>query len=291
MLLLGFPEYVAQARHIAEALGIPWGLIEIHRFPDGESKVRIPFELDSEVVLCRSLNDPHTKLLELMLACSVARRRGAEHITLVAPYLCYMRQDRAFRPGEAVSQRIIGRWLAQLCDAVITVDPHLHRIRSLSEAVPAAVALGVSAAPSMGKFLQTQALDDPLLLAPDTEAEQWVAALARGAGLDYAVAVKERLGDREVAITLPDVSFREREVILVDDIASTGMTLTTAVHGVMRAGARSVHCLVTHAVFGEGALAKLYQAGVDKIWTTDSIPHPSNAIPLAKLLANAILSV
>jgi ribose-phosphate pyrophosphokinase len=138
--------------------------------------------------------------------------------------------------------------------------------------------------------LSTQRLTDPLLLAPDSEAEQWVAALARGAGLDYAVAAKQRLGDREVVVTLPKAKFRGREVVLVDDIVSTGMTLATAARAVKGAGARSVHCLVTHAIFGDGALAQLHQAGVDNVWTTDSIDHPSNVIALAELIAAAIPS-
>jgi ribose-phosphate pyrophosphokinase len=291
MQLLAFPDYAAQARRVAEALRIPWALVEVHRFPDGESKVRLPFELPAELIFCRGLDHPNDKLVELLLASATAREQGATHITLLAPYLCYMRQDRAFQPGEAVSQRIIGRWLAQVCDVLITVDPHLHRTRSLAEAVPVVQALALSAAPLMADFLRTQTLTDPLLLALDREAEEWVTAVARSAGLEHAVAAKHRLGDREVAVTLPPCNFRGREVVLVDDVASSGATLATGARALRGAGARSVHCLVTHALFVDDALAQLYEAGVDNVWTTDSISHPSNAIPLAELLAGAILAL
>ncbi|MCZ4328253.1 ribose-phosphate pyrophosphokinase-like domain-containing protein, partial [Brachybacterium paraconglomeratum] len=86
--------------------------------------------------LYRSLDQPNEKLVELLLAARTARTLGAPHLTLVAPYLPYMRQDIAFSPGEAVSQRIVGPFLASLVDAVITVDPHLHRVASLRDVVP-----------------------------------------------------------------------------------------------------------------------------------------------------------
>lgn len=291
MQLLGFPDSAAQARHVAEALRVPWSLVDVHRFPDGETRIRLPFELQTSLILCRSLDRPNEKLVELLLACATAREQGVAHITLVAPYLCYMRQDQAFRPGEAVSQRIVGRWLAQMCDVLITVDPHLHRIHSLVDAVPCGKSLALSSAPVMADLLLSQTLTDPLLLAPDREAEQWVAKLAHITGLEYAVADKQRLGDRDVTISLPMRSFGGREVILVDDIVSTGQTLATTARALRGAGARSVHCLVTHALFMGDALAQLYQAGMDNIWTTDSIAHPTNAIPLAELLAGAILSL
>src|SRR5690606_12123678 len=107
-----------------------------HRFPDGELRLRLPATLPAAVVLFRGLHQPNEKLVELLLTARTARGAGARHLTLVAPYLAYMRQDMAFAPGEAVSQRIVGDFLAQLFDAVITVDPHLHRVARLDEAVP-----------------------------------------------------------------------------------------------------------------------------------------------------------
>ena len=98
-------------------------------------------------MILRTLNNPNEKLVELLLAAQTARTLGASHLTLVAPYLAYMRQDIAFQPGEAVSQRIVGRFLAGLFDAVITVDPHLHRVATLQEAVPVTQAVVLSGAP------------------------------------------------------------------------------------------------------------------------------------------------
>jgi ribose-phosphate pyrophosphokinase len=154
----------------------PWLLptrIERHRFPDGELKVRLPASLSEHVVLQRSLDQPNEKLLELLLAAQTARQLGAKQLTLVAPYLAYMRQDIAFTPGEAVSQRIVGRFLADLFDAVITVDPHLHRVATLQEAVPVHRAVALSGAPLLADLIAVRR-PGAMLIGPDSESAQWL---------------------------------------------------------------------------------------------------------------------
>jgi ribose-phosphate pyrophosphokinase len=287
MLVLGFPDYAPQARSLAAALGVPYAQVDVHVFPDGESKLTLPTGLPRHVVICRSLDHPNDKLIELMLATECARSLGAARFTLVAPYLCYMRQDIAFTPGEAVSQRIVGGFLAERFDAVITADPHLHRIGSLEEAVPAERAVSVSAAPAMGAFLATRDAR-PLLVGPDLESEQWVEVVGDVAGLDHVVAQKKRHGDTDVEVCLPDHDFKGRDVVLVDDMASTGRTIAGAARELRAAGARRIDVLVTHALFVGDAMEALKEAGVTDVWSSDSVPHPSNAFPLATVLASRV---
>jgi ribose-phosphate pyrophosphokinase len=104
------------------------------------------------VLICRSLNQPNDKLIELLFCARTARQLGAKRLTLIAPYLSYMRQDIANQPGEAVSQRIMGQMLAELFDDVITVDPHLHRINSLDQAIPIKNAISLTAANEIASF-------------------------------------------------------------------------------------------------------------------------------------------
>ncbi|MFN4103109.1 MAG: ribose-phosphate pyrophosphokinase-like domain-containing protein, partial [Tepidimonas sp.] len=167
----------------------PWQLavIERHRFPDGEWRLRLPATLPPVVAFYRSLHQPNEKLVELLLAAPAARELGAQRLWLVAPYLAYMRQDMAFSPGEVVSQRHIGRWLAVAFDGLVTVDPHLHRVATLAEAVPVAAAHALSAAPLLGA-LAAQRRPGALLLGPDEESAQWVRQAADAAGLQTAVA-------------------------------------------------------------------------------------------------------
>jgi ribose-phosphate pyrophosphokinase len=285
--ILGFTDYRVQGEALAAALDLPFDLIAIHRFPDGESKVTLPEQLKGEVILCRSLDQPNSKLIELLLAAQTATELGAEKLTLVAPYLCYMRQDIAFNPGEAVSQQIIGNWLAQLFDKVVTVDPHLHRIDRLEQAIPNREAVALAATKPMGEFLATKTRS-PILVGPDAESEQWVRAIAEPAGLQYLIAHKERRGDREVEITLPECDYQGHEVILVDDMISTGHTIADVAQKLKQAGAGTIHALTTHALFPEAVTTLLHKAGVEKIWSSDSVSHPSNAVHLADLLATAI---
>jgi ribose-phosphate pyrophosphokinase len=289
-MILGFDDYIEQSQNLADALDLPCHIIQRHSFPDGENKLTLPTGLPEQVIFCRSLNHPNEKLLELLLVAKTARNLGAKKLTLIAPYLCYMRQDMAFSPGEVVSQTIIGNFLANLFDNVITVDPHLHRIDRLEQAIPATNAITLSATALMAEFLRER-LDNPILLGPDIEAEQWVSVVAKPNQWDYAVCEKIRRGDRDVEIALPDINLENRPVVIVDDVASSGKTLAVATAQCITNKARQVDVLVTHALFSDDAKQDLRRAGVRHIWSTDSVSHESNVIPLCGLLKQAVLNL
>jgi ribose-phosphate pyrophosphokinase len=285
--LLHFPEDMAIAERAAQAAGLQACAIERHRFPDGELRLKLPEALPARVVVWRTLNDPNEKLVELLLVAQTARTLGAQHLTLVVPYLAYMRQDIAFQPGEVVSQRIVGRFLVDLFDAVITVDPHLHRVSTLREAVPVADAIVLSGAPVLADWVHSQR-SNVVLIGPDEESLQWVSQAAARHGWDHAVCSKLRHGDREVSIELPALPVRGRAVVLMDDVASSGHTLAQAARALLAAGAASVDVAVTHALFAEGALALVKDAGVGEVWSTNCIAHESNAVSMVPALAAAI---
>ncbi len=289
-VLLHFPEDAVMAERAAQAAELQARAIVRHRFPDGELRLRLPETLPTRVVVWRTLNEPNEKLVELLLVAQAARTLGAQHLSLVAPYLAYMRQDIAFHPGEVVSQRIVGRFLADLFDAVITVDPHLHRVATLEEAVPVADAIVLSGAPVLAALV-AQRMKNPVLIGPDEEALQWVAQAAVRHGWDHAVCRKQRHGDRAVSITLPGLPVRARAVVLMDDVASSGHTLAQAARALLAAGATSVDVAVTHALFAEGALALVKDAGVGQVWSTDCIAHESNAVSMVPALAEALRSL
>ena len=286
-LLLCFDDEWPLAARVAKAAGVPCEQVVRHRFPDGELKLRLPPSLPSRVGMLRGLDHPNEKLVELLFCARTARTLGAGRLVLLAPYLGYMRQNIAFTPGEVVSQHVVGEFLASLFDAVVTVDPHLHRVSRLSEAVPVAQALALSAAPLLAELI-AERRPGAMLLGPDAEAAQWVAAAARSHAFDHGVCSKQRHGDREVHVTLPDMAFAGRQVVLIDDVASSGRTLAVAAAQLLAAGASSVDVAVTHALFADDALQTVRAAGVGEVWSTDCIAHPSNAVGVAPMLAQAL---
>ncbi|MGE4439849.1 ribose-phosphate diphosphokinase [Achromobacter sp.] len=290
-LLLYFADERDAALRLAEACGLPAAMVERHRFPDDELRLRLPLAegeaLAGQLLLYRSLDHPNEKLVELLLVAGEARRLGARRLILVAPYLAYMRQDIAFNPGEVVSQRVIGQLLASQFDGLITVDPHLHRVATLHEAVPLAAAVALCAAPALARLI-AERHPDALLLGPDAEARQWIEAAAAEHGFEHGVCDKVRHGDHRVEIALPALDFAGRHVVLLDDVASSGRTLAQAAQKLLAAGAASVDVAVTHALFAGDALAVIRAAGVGQIWSTDCIAHESNAVYMATQLAEAL---
>jgi ribose-phosphate pyrophosphokinase len=285
--LLAFDDETVLAQRLAAALGWPLHLVQRHRFPDGETRLRLPPRLPPRVALLRGLQQPNDKLAELLLVAAGARELGARELSLVSPYLAYMRQDMAFTPGEVVSQRQLGRLLAASFELVITVDPHLHRVATMDEVVPGRRGVALTAAALLGGWAAAQ-VPGALLVAPDEEAEQWVSAAARAQGLDFVVSRKQRLGDHEVEVSLPAAKLAGRSVVLVDDVASTGRTLVTAARGLLARGVASVDVAVTHGLLVGDAVEQLQRAGVRHLWTSDSVPHPSNCVSVAPLLATAL---
>lgn len=289
-LLLCFADEADRAADIARAAAMRVEVIDRHRFPDGELRLRLPPVPSARAALLRSLDHPNEKLVELLLAARGVRELGVRHLTLVAPYLAYMRQDAAFVPGETVSQRIVGRFIAELFDALITVDPHLHRIDRLDQAVPVSQACVLSGAPVLAELIVSRR-ERPLLVGPDAESRQWVASAAARHGLEHAVCSKIRHGDRSVEIALPDIPFAGRHAVLLDDVASTGHTVATAARLLRKAGAASVDLAVTHALFAGDALDLIRAAGIDEIWSTDCIVHPTNAASMGPRLGEALKSL
>lgn len=288
--LFAFAEGMEPAARLATACGLPLRTIACRRFPDGESLVTVPQAAET-ALLYRSLDDANGKLVELLLAASALRDGGAKRVALITPYLAYMRQDMAFHPGEAVSQRVIGRLLADWFDAVLTVDPHLHRIARLEQAIPGIPALALSAAPALVAALEGI---DPatVLVGPDSESRPWVESIARPLGLDLLVGEKVRHGDRAVSLALPGIeTVHGRPALLVDDVVSSGTTLAACARLLHQAGAAGVNALATHALAQPEDLCRLRDAGIASLRATDSTAHVAGTIPLAPVLAAGVMAL
>ena len=284
---------LSAAPGLADALcrsaGLDRGEIVCRHFPDGESYVRLMTEVSGrDVAMLATLDRPDPKLLPLLYAATAARSGGARSVGLAAPYLAYMRQDKAFHPGEAVSSLAFARLLSDAFDWLVTVDPHLHRYPSLASlyAIPATA---VSASRPVAAWIRAN-VTSPVLIGPDEESGQWVARIAALAGAPSHVLGKTRRGDYDVSIADPDLAFGAGETpVIVDDIASSAGTMIEAA-GLLPPDARRPVCVAVHAIFAGDAYERLRAAGTATIASTNSVAHPTNAIDLAPELAPAIRS-
>ena len=281
------PSGAADARRLSGRLGLPLHEIAIHQFPDGEIRVTVGSAAPTSIIHA-SLDRPNDKLIAMLFAAEALRRGGANRLVLVAPYLCYMRQDAAFHAGEAISQRAIGRLLAATFDRVIAVDAHLHRTSDLKTVFPGIAADNLSAMPAIADALA--GIDPVTVVAgPDAESRPWVKELATRLGLGHTVGRKTRRGDRSVEIDFAGQTVvAGRPVLLVDDIVSSGGTLIACARALKQSGATTIDAVITHALFPPGMVEEFARAGIRSIRSTSSVAHPTNAIPLDAVLAAAL---
>ncbi len=286
-IVLALPGNEAMAQSLALHLGAEFGQATLRRFPDEESYVRIETSVSGrEVILVCTLHRPDDKVLPLLFLAATAKELGASRVGLVTPYLAYMRQDRRFQPGEGITSTYFAKILSGFVDWLVTVDPHLHRRNSLAEiySVPSKV---VHAASAISNWIRAN-VEVPVLVGPDSESAQWVAAVAEGAGAPHLILEKVRRGDREVEIAVPEIEhWHNRTPVLVDDIISTARTMIETVGHLRRAGLKPPVCIGVHAVFADQAYAELLAAGVARVVTCNTIPHASNSIDLIESLTEA----
>jgi ribose-phosphate pyrophosphokinase len=288
-LIVPMPGNENFAESLARAGGWALGHLEMRRFPDEESYVRLLSEVRGRSVdLVCSLARPDAGFLSLMFAADAARDLGAAEVNLVAPYLAYMRQDCRFLAGEAVTSRTFARLLSASFDRITAVDPHLHRYPTLASLYTTQTQV-LHAAPLLADWIKVE-VAKPLIIGPDVESDQWVSSVAGKVGAPHAVARKIRRGDREVEIALPDLSeWRDRQPVLIDDICSSGRTLIETAGELRLRGFPRPICVVVHALFSDDAYKSLGEASA-RIVSTDAVNHSSNAITLAPMIAEALLS-
>jgi len=259
-------------------------------FPDGEIYVRVMGSVKGEdVILVQSMGKkPNKLLIEYLLIADTLKDLGARNIIAVIPYLPYARQDARFNPGEAVSIKTVSKLIEKVgVSAVITVDMHLHRFKSI-QAIFSVPAYNLSAMGLLAEYTASEfGLSKPLVAGPDEEAEQWAKIAANALQSDYLVLGKTRRGDYEVEIRGKSLAVvQARDVLIVDDIISTGGTMAKAVEALKTAGAKRILAACTHPLLIEDALYKVLSAGAEAVVGTDTVPSPISFVSVAPLIAS-----
>lgn len=287
VVILPAPGHEALASRLARHLGAEPGVVESRRFPDGERYIRLASDVNgASVVVAASLKDPDPQLPGLLFIADTARELGAKRVGLAAPYLAYLRQDRRFQDGEAITSRTFAAVLSRAFDWIGTVDPHLHRYATLGE-VYSISGVVAHAATDLARWIREN-VERPIIIGPDSESEQWAAEVAKGAAAPLAVLQKRRHGDRDVEISAPKARVDGHTPVLIDDIISSAKTMAEAVRVLDRNGAASPVCVGIHAVFARGAEEALRRAGVARVVTCNTIVHPTNAIDVLAAFASSL---
>ncbi|MBN7797640.1 ribose-phosphate diphosphokinase [Parahaliea mediterranea] len=259
------------------------------QFPDGESYLRIATPVAGRpCIVVADLSHPNAKYLPLIFMLETLRELGASTVGLVAPYLSYMRQDRRFIQGEAVTSRIFAADISRHIDWLVTVDPHLHRYHSLDEIyrVPSHVVQG---APALADWLKNK--QNLVLVGPDAESEQWVSGIAERSGHPFVIGSKVRRGDRDVQVTLPSMdAFRTHTAMIIDDVISSGQTILQCIRALRDQGVDRIACAAVHGIFADGVDEDLMAAGLESLVTTNTVVHQSNAVDISPLLVEPIVT-
>ncbi|MFH1848901.1 MAG: ribose-phosphate diphosphokinase [archaeon] len=286
-MIIGCSASVELARNIARRANDEFSPLLSEKFPDGETHLRFRTGIrGKDIALVQSLAHPNDKLIEILFAAHTARDLGARSVTLVAPYMAYLRQDKRFYPNECISARVTAR-LFRVFDRVITIDPHLHRIHRMSDLFRHSTRL--SANSLIGEYIEEH-FRDSLIIGPDEESCQWARKIAQHIKSHAVVLKKKRYNSRHVSIRIRgDVDLRTN-VVIVDDIISTGHTMIETVKEAKKLGAKKIYCICVHGIFAEDALTRLRKAGAAGIISTNSIEGPTSKIDISPLIARSLCS-
>lgn len=290
-ILFSLPGNMELTQLLAKQLMLGIGKAEIRSFPDRETYIRIDSEMnDKTAILICSLNDPNPKVVPLLFMARTLRDLGAKKLCLVSPYLPYMRQDKQFHAGEAITAVLFAQLISSYFDCMMTIDPHLHRIHKLSEVYSLSGLLTLHATKKISDWIVNH-VSYPVLIGPDAESKQWVSEIADYHKLPFIIGEKQRLGDREVVTSLPKIKNTGQTPVLVDDVISTGVSMCTVLNQLQLQGFKKALCIGVHALFDQETEKKLLFSGAEKVISCNTIIHKSNQIDISDLLAQGIVSL
>lgn len=288
LIVVAGPASPKLGRRIANLLKCDLASLEWKRFPDGESYIRLPVDLKGEsVVVVQSTSPPQDKrLMELFFMLDLINELGAREVTVVIPYLAYMRQDKRFRDGEVISVRVVSKLIESFnVDRIVLVDVHSRLVLDYFNVD----VVEVSAMPLIGSYFSNIDLSNPFVLAPDRKALNLAEKVAEKIDCEFDFLEKRR--DRvtgEVKTYFKKMNVDGRDVIIVDDIISTGGTIANAAEMVKGLGARRIYAACTHALLVKDALMKLSSAGIFEIIGTDTIESNVSKVSVAPAIVSVL---
>ena len=259
---------------------------EFKKFPDGELYIRIHGDVkDKDVFLIQTQNNQNDSIVETILMCDALRDEGAKSINLVAPYLAYARQDKKFNDGEPISIRALAKLYSNLCDRVITINPHEVHIEAFFD-IPFIYGNAVD---KLAEYVKDK-LNNPVVLSPDKGAIELAKTASEVLDCEYDYLEKTRISPTEIKIAPKNLDVKDKDVLIVDDIISTGGTMATAIGMLKEQGAIKVIASCVHPVLIGDALNKLYVGGADEVVGTDSFLSEVSKVSVDNIVADMIMN-
>ena len=285
------------AAEIAQLLQVPLGQIHLSRFPDGEIAVQILEGVQGRVafVLQSVALDPNFYFMELMIIIDALKRASAKDIVAVIPYFGYCRQDRKDKPRVPITAKLAANLLVRAgATRILAVDLHAGQLQGFFD-IPIDHMLGCS---PLLKQIQEKQLNDCIVVAPDIGSVKIARAFAHRLKTNFAAVYKQPVNIEASSVTLiGDV--KGKDVLLADDMCSTGATLASAAKACQEKGAKRIFSAVTHGLCVDGAVECLEACPLETLWMTNTIPysdrlmgtHKIESVSVAPLLAHAICCI
>ncbi|PXF26288.1 MAG: phosphoribosylpyrophosphate synthetase [Thaumarchaeota archaeon] len=275
------------AKRIARRLKAPYIEAQTKIFPDGESKITFSSIPKKSIILVVQSTYPpvDTNLLQTLAIISQARKASSK-IYAIIPYMGYARQDRQFLSGEVVTMSIVAKMLQAVgAKKVIVVD--IHSKTALNHfKIPT---VNVSAIPELAKYFKKLKIKKPLVVSPDTGGSSRAKKFASLLNTDFITLKKSRNRNTgKVQIQSSKVDVHGRDLIVIDDIISTGGSIIKATQFLKKQKCKRVFVACTHGLFVGDAERKIKKAGVSKIISTNTIPRSTSKVDMAGVIAKSI---
>ncbi|MCP2505959.1 MAG: ribose-phosphate pyrophosphokinase [Nitrosopumilus sp.] len=262
---------------------------EIRVFPDGESKITLIGKLSKKKsIVVQSIYPPvDTNLVQALSLITKAKENSSEVIAVI-PYMGYARQDREFLPGEIVTMNVLGKLFKSAgASKIIIVD--IHSLIGLKYFT--IKTKNVTAIPDLAEYFKKLSLKNPLVVSPDQGGKERAKDFAKELNSDY-IAL-EKIRDRKTGkIKIKTKNLAEvenRDLILVDDMISTGGSIIKATQFLKKQKCKRIYVACTHALLMNDAENKIKKAGVTSIISTNTIPGKTSKVDISKTIAKAIM--
>jgi ribose-phosphate pyrophosphokinase len=282
------------AKRVADYLNLPLGNCEITRFPDGEIDVKVLEDVrGADVYVIQPTCPPvNENLMELLILIDCLRRASAERITAVMPYFGYARQDRKAEGRVPITAKLVANMITTAgAQRALAMDLHAHQIQGFFD-IPMD---HLYAAPVLVDYLRKLEIPDLVVVSPDVGGIKMARAYAKRLAAGLAIVDKRRSGPTETEVMHLIGEVEGKNVVLVDDLISTGTSISEAARACKTRGAKDVYICATHPVLAGSAIEKLRKAPLKEVIVTDSIPIDGRDVPpnlkalsVANLLGEAI---